>query len=131
MTQSIGLLLLRIGVGGLMAILHGWDKLISFSFKMNTFPDPFHLGSPISLALTVFSELFCSILLIFGLATRVATIPLIITMLVAIFVIHGEDPVEKKELALLYLIPYITLFFTGAGKISLDHIVLGKKEKTR
>ena len=64
-------------------------------------------------------------LLIIGLFTRQAVIPLIITMLVAIFVIHGDDPFKDKEMAILYLIPYIrerlvTLVWL-CWEVSLEH----------
>ena len=73
-----------------------------------------------SLALTVFAEVLCSGLLMVGLFTRLATMPLLITMLVAVFIVHGADPLGKKEPALLYGLVYATLFFTGPGKYSVD-----------
>jgi putative oxidoreductase len=41
-------------------------------------------------------------------------------MWVAVFIIHADDPFGKQEFGLLYLIPYLTLYFTGPGKLSLD-----------
>jgi putative oxidoreductase len=41
-------------------------------------------------------------------------------MLVAAFVVHGDDPWSKKELALLYAIPFLTLGLTGPGRFSID-----------
>lgn len=117
---DIGLLLLRVAFGGVMLVAHGWPKLIGFTDKMNAFPDPIGFGSPISLALCVFAEVVCSILLILGFKTRLALPPLIITMLIAFFVIHAADPFGQKELAFMYLLAYIGLLFTGAGKYSLD-----------
>ncbi|MFT5383537.1 MAG: putative oxidoreductase [Saprospiraceae bacterium] len=118
---DIALLILRIAVGGMMLFSHGWGKMMKFFGEGPiTFGNPIGIGEEASLVLTVFAELFCSILLIIGLATRWATIPLMITMLVAIFIVHGADPFGKKEFALLYLIPYIVLLLTGAGRVSLD-----------
>lgn len=123
---SVGLLLMRVALGAFMAFGHGWGKLASFSEKSATFPDPLGMGNPVSMALAIFAELFCSLAIVLGLATRLAAIPLIITMLVAAFVIHGDDPWRKKELALLYLIPFLTLVFTGPGRISLDATIRSK-----
>ncbi len=107
---------------------HGWGKLLKyFSDEPIGFADPIGLGMAASLALTVFAEVFCSVLLITGLFTRLATIPLMMTMLVAIFVIHWDDPFGKKELALLYLVPYIVIFLIGAGKYSLDALIIKKR----
>jgi putative oxidoreductase len=71
---------------------------------------------------------FCSIAIILGFATRFVSIPLIITMFVAVFIIHADDPWQKKEFALLYLVPFLTLLFTGAGKFSLDAVIKKRKK---
>jgi putative oxidoreductase len=130
---SIGLLFLRLAVGSMMLLSHGWGKLIHFGEKAGVFPDPVFpdpigLGSQISLSLTIFAEVFCSIAIILGLATRLVAIPLIITMSVAVFIIHADDPWQKKEFALLYLVPYLTLVFTGAGRFSLDAVIKKRKK---
>jgi putative oxidoreductase len=114
-----GLLILRVGVSLLM-LTHGYGKLQNFLNGATDFPDPLHIGPVVSMGLVVFSEFICSILLILGLFTRLALIPLIITMLVIVFNIHIADPLDVKEHALLFLFPYISLFLTGAGSFSLD-----------
>ncbi|MFY0254496.1 DoxX family protein [Chitinophaga sp. 30R24] len=116
---NFSMLMLRL-VFGCLIFLHGWPKLINFTAKMNTFPDPLGIGHKFSLGLTVFAEVVCAMFLILGLLTRLATIPLIICMSVIIFVIHGHQPVEEKELPLLFLAAFVTLLFAGPGKVSLD-----------
>lgn len=124
---DIGILLLRLGVGGLM-LTHGIPKLMRlFGSEPIQFADPIGIGVEASLTLAVFSEVICSILIIVGLATKLASIPLIITMAVAFFVIHADDPFQRKELALFFLIVYVVLLFTGSGKYSLDHYFLKRK----
>lgn len=118
---SIGLLILRVIIGIFMMVGHGWGKLSNFAERADKFSDPLGVGSAASLTLTTFAEVFCSIALVLGLATRLATIPLIINMAVAAFVIHADDPWGRKEFALLYFVPFLTLFFTGPGRFSLDH----------
>ena len=125
---DISLLLLRISVGFMMLYSHGWGKLLKFfGDDPITFADPIGLGAITSLILTVFAEFFCSILLMLGFGTRLASIPLIITMLVAIFIIHWDDPFGKKEFGLLYLVPYIIIFLMGAGRYSLDALIFKNK----
>lgn len=119
-TTDWGLFVLRMGAASFMLFGHGWGKLASFSERADSFADPLGVGPVMSLSLTVFAEFFCSALLGFGLFTRLAAIPLAITMAVAAFVIHADDPWQKKELAVLYLLVYLTLVFTGPGRISLD-----------
>ena len=85
---SLGLLLLRVGAGGLIAYAHGWDKLSHFSEKAANFGDPLHIGPRLSLGLVTFAEFFCAIAIILGLATRFAAVPLVIAMGVAAFLVH-------------------------------------------
>lgn len=118
-STSLGLLALRIAAGGMM-LKHGIPKLVDFAAKKDVFPDPLGIGSAASLASAVGAEVGCSVLLILGLRTRLAALPLAFTMGVAAFVVHGANPWAKKELALLYGAVYITVFFTGAGRFSLD-----------
>jgi len=125
MFRNIGLLLFRFAIGGFMMV-HGWQKLTNFDALSAVFPDPIGVGSSVSLALIIFAEFFCSILIVFGLLTRLATLPLIIGMIVAAFVIHGNDPFSVKELSLFYLSLYFALAFLGGGKYSADYL-LGKR----
>jgi putative oxidoreductase len=120
---AFALLVLRIGAGSLMLMKHGLDKLMHFSQKAGGFADPFGIGSTASLSLAVFAEFFCAVFIILGLFTRLATIPLIINMSVALFVAHQGDFFGKGELAGLFLIVFITLLFTGPGKVSLDRLI--------
>ncbi len=123
------LLIVRVAVGALM-LTHGMPKLQTLLAGGHIeFADPFHIGATASLALAIFAELFCSILLILGLATRLAMIPLIITMLVAIFYALAPLPFAKKELAVMYLLIYIGFFILGAGKYSVDNLIGGKGKR--
>jgi len=116
-------LLLRITFGGLMLVQHGWGKAIKLLTGDPTkFADPIGLGAPISLGLTVFAEFGCAFLIVVGLLTRLATIPLIITMFVAAVIIHGADPLGDKELCLVYLVAYIAILLVGPGRLSLDYL---------
>ncbi|MCH2045272.1 MAG: DoxX family protein [Saprospiraceae bacterium] len=126
--MDMAALLLRLIFGGFMLLGHGlgkWDAMMAGS---ETFPDPLGLGAVTSLYLAVFAEVICAGLLVIGLASRWILIPLIITMLVAVFIVHGEHEWfakggPSKEAAAIYLMAYISLFFTGAGKYSLDGIL--------
>ena len=121
--MNIIILVVRVSVAFLM-ITHGLPKLEKLLAGGEIkFGDPIGLGPAISLGLAVFSEFFCSILIGLGLGTRLASIPLIITMAVAAFISHGPDPIARKELALLYLLIYVILFVVGGRKFSIDTII--------
>ena len=53
------ILMLRIALGVQMLLGHGWGKLMSFSEKAATFPDPLGVGHTTSMALAVFGEVVC------------------------------------------------------------------------
>ena len=127
--SAIGLLILRVGIAFTMAYLHGYQKLMNYSQMSGSFPDPLGLGSAVSLALVVFAEFFCSLLLALGLFTRLAAIPLITTMGVAFFMIHAADPLSGKELPLIYLTVYLFFLIVGSGRFSLDHLIAKKTKQ--
>lgn len=119
---SIALLMLSHGIGKLNMLLAGGEI---------QFPDPIGVGATASLCLAVFAEVFCSVLILIGLATRLAVIPLIVTMLIAVLVIHGADGLEKQEAGLHYLLVYIALLFAGSGSISFDNLISRKLARSR
>lgn len=107
---------------------HGIPKLMRILDGNFGFGDPLGIGPVASLLLVTFAEAICAFFVLIGLWTRVALIPLIINMAVIAFVAHADDPFGDKEKGLLFLVMFITLFFTGAGKYSLDS-VFNKKSK--
>lgn len=119
--QGFSLLLLAFRIlFGTLLLVHGLQKWMHFADLSATFPDPLGVGSSLSLALAIFGEVACSVAFIFGFFYRLALIPMIFTMGVAFFVIHGADPFAAKELAFIYLIVYILMYWAGPGKYALD-----------
>jgi putative oxidoreductase len=116
---NAGLLILRVGLGVLM-IPHGYDKIVKFNEYKTQFMNFLGLGQPISLGLDIFAEFFCALLVVFGLFTRLATIPLIIAMIVAVTMAHGGRIFADGEHAALYAIGFLTLLITGPGRYSAD-----------
>jgi putative oxidoreductase len=126
---DLGLLVIRLIVGLLMAF-YGYEKLAHFSeMAASDFwtKNVNFLGmtGKIPLALTIFAELFCSILLILGLFTRLATFVLAFCMAYIFLVIFPFNIIEKGDNGLhfndafVYFVIYLGLFFTGSGKYSL------------
>lgn len=120
---SVATLLLRLGFGALMIPNHGYAKLISYADRKDDFMSFMGLGGPFSLGLTIFSEFLCSILLIIGLFTRLATIPLIITVLV-ILSVHDWEIFGKHELVPALMLGYVAILLLGPGKFSLDQLIV-------
>lgn len=129
--MSLLLLALRI-LFGVLLMSHGVQKWVNCDNMSATFPDPLGVGSSVSLGLAIFAELFCSVGFVFGALYRLALIPMIFTMGMAYFVIHGNDPFATKELAFVYLAVFVLMYITGPGKFSLDRFIsipLSKKRK--
>ena len=117
---DLGLLVLRLWFGLEMALAHGLPKLLKIFGGEWGFPDPLGLGSEVSLILATFGEFVCGLLIAAGFFTRLATVPYIITMLVAAFITHGADGWGKMSFPLMYAVAGIVLFITGPGRYSLD-----------
>lgn len=132
LASSIGLLILRLGVGGYM-VTHGLGKLkMLLAGEGAKMGDPIGMGPELSLMAVTGAEFFCALLVIVGFATRFAAAPVVFAMGVAAFVVHKSDPWTmaaggaNKEPALLFLIPFLALIFTGAGRFSIDHLILSR-----
>jgi len=129
MKKDLASLILRLTFGGTMLFGHGWSKFMKFiGERPIKWADPLGLGPEVSLALASFAEVFCAGALIIGLFTRLASIPLIVTMLVAIFIVHINDPFAKIEFPLMYLVAYLAILLLGSGKFSLDYLIRKKKK---
>lgn len=116
-----GIGLLRIAIGLLLLLVHGWPTLMNLlAGETGDYPDPLGFGSPATMALMTFAEFFCAGLLALGLFTRLALLPLITGFAVAFFIHHAPEPLAYKELSLHYLLVFCILFITGPGSFSLD-----------
>ncbi|TVQ30694.1 MAG: DoxX family protein [Phycisphaeraceae bacterium] len=130
--NSVGLLILRLGFGGYM-ITHGWPKFqMLMRREFDQFPDPLGIGNTMSLIGAAGAEFVCAVLVLVGLATRFAAIPIVFTMGVAAFIVHSDDPWTmgsgaSKEPALLFLTAFLAIALTGPGRISLDHLIFSKR----
>ena len=121
---DLGLLILRIAVGGLM-LLHGIAKLKGVSFIEGILDGA---GLPSFLAYGVYiTEIVAPLFIIVGYRTRLASIVFIFGILFAMFLVHSDDIFSLTqqggwgvELLGLYLFGSITLFFSGGGKIAVS-----------
>ena len=126
-STGLALLVIRVGIAALM-LTHGLPKLVTLlSGEPVQFPQIMGMSAALSLVLTVFTEVVCSILLLVGFATRLSALFLAITMMVAAFVYHAADPFAAREPALQYLLAYLVLIIAGSGKYSVDYLIQQKQ----
>lgn len=131
---SIGLLWLRVLMGVGMTY-HGYGKIFGggkFAEGVNNlvgfaqskgFPLPHFFAW-----LAALSEFLGGILIVIGFGTRISAFFVFVTMTVAAFIAHANDPFKVKELALAYWTIAGTLILTGSGTFSLDCIIWKKKK---
>lgn len=123
-TVDFGLLCLRL-VMGVAFIMHGLPKIQAPLTWLG------HGVPPVLQALAAVSEFGGGIALILGLFVSLASLGLISTMTVAIVTVHlamGHPFVSPTqgasyELAAIYLVSSLLLFFAGAGRWSIDALI--------
>ena len=120
---NIAMLLLRISFGLILMLKHGFDKVREFDTLQHTFYSFIGLGPKASLILALFAEIFCSLLVVLGLFTRLACIPLIITFLVIIFGHDAGKDFMDSEMAIAYLSAFVVLMLCGPGEVSVDGMI--------
>jgi len=119
---SIGLLLLRLAIGGMM-IHHGQEKLADPQQFADTYVASLHLPFPLFFAYAAgFSELIGSWLLILGLLTPLGALAITGTMSVAAYqhILTAGFNIYVLELVVLYLGGSVALLLLGPGRISFD-----------
>lgn len=112
---AAGLLFMRVAAAVLLLVIHGLPKLLDWSGELQRIEDPFGLGASLTLGLAVFAEVFCPLLLILGLGARLACLPVLGVLLVALVVVHPEWSLEQGQFAWLFLVLYGGLALTGPG----------------
>lgn len=123
---DIGLLVLRLCIGGFMVGGHGIPKLMKLPDIAATFADPLGIGPTASLVLALFAEIVCAITLMAGFLTRFSAFTLFINMVVIVLIVHQGEPWGELEFPLLYTVPFLALALTGAGRLSADAIIAKK-----
>ena len=138
-------LLLRLAIGfGFMA--HGWAKLSRGPEAFAKLLTILHVPAPHLMAwISTLTELVGGAALFIGILTSLVTLPLICTMLVAMFTIHihyGYSAIKTigltpkgplfgppgYELNLLYIAGLVALLLTGAGRFSVDGMIASRKK---
>jgi putative oxidoreductase len=118
------LLFLRIAFGASIFLKHGYRKVLNFSEMAQTFPDPIHIGPVPSLVFALIADAICTLLIIAGLGTRLASGFIAVIIFVAWafdhhFMFFGHTA-DHGEICVLYIAAMIALFIGGPGRYSVD-----------
>lgn len=115
--QDLGLLFLR-GSGALFLLwVHGLPKLLNYSAQLLLIEDPFHLGAHITLLLAIFAEVLCPLLIIAGVLVRLACLPILAVLLIAMLVVHPEWTLLEGQFGWLLLIIFSSVLVAGPGRL--------------
>ncbi len=124
-SMDAGLLFLRLTFGLSLFMKHGYEKIFHFSEMAPVFSDPMHLGSTTSLFMAMLSDSICSLLVVFGLATRWASAWVFVVIFVGWsmqhhFMFFGHLVADHGELSVLYILAMGAIFIAGPGRFSID-----------
>jgi putative oxidoreductase len=118
--QDVGLLFLRVSASLFLLWVHGLPKLLNYSAQLQVIEDPFHLGAHLTLMLAIFAEVLCPLLIIVGLLARLACLPVLCVLLVAMVVVHPQWSIEEGQFGWLLLILFTSIFIAGPGRLALN-----------
>ncbi|WP_460111215.1 DoxX family protein [Pseudomonas sp. S3_H04] len=120
LARDIGLLFLRVSGGLFLLWVHGLPKLLDFTAQLQLIEDPFHLGSHLTLILAIFAEVLCPLLIVAGLLARLACVPILFVLLVALLVVHPQWSVAEGQFGWLLLILFTTVLIAGPGRLAIS-----------
>ncbi|WP_273821021.1 MULTISPECIES: DoxX family protein [Pseudomonas] len=123
--QAFGLLFMRVSAAVFLLWVHGLPKLLHYSAELQNIEDPFHLGANLTLLLAIFAEVFCPLLVIAGVLVRLACLPILCVLLVALVFVHPEWTLAEGQFAWLLLILFTSLFIAGPGRLALNNRFAG------
>ncbi|QJP09488.1 DoxX family protein [Pseudomonas multiresinivorans] len=116
---ALALLFMRVAAALLLLQVHGLPKLLHWQSELQRIEDPFGLGAAPTLALAVFAEVLCPILLILGVFARLACLPVVAVLLVALVFVHPQWSLEEGQFAWWMLILFAGLAIAGPGSYRL------------
>ena len=119
--QDIGLLFLRASGALFLLWVHGLPKLLHYSEQLKLIEDPFHLGASITLLLAIFAEVLCPLLIVAGVLVRLACLPVLFVLLVALLIVHPQWSLAEGQFGWLLLILFTSILIAGPGPLAFNH----------
>jgi putative oxidoreductase len=117
--QDLGLLFLRASGALFLLFVHGLPKLLNFKAQLSLIEDPFHLGAPLTLSMAIFAEVLCPLLILTGVLARLACLPILFLLLVALVVVHSDWSVDQGQFGWLLIIIFTSVLIAGPGRLAL------------
>lgn len=113
---DLGLLFLRVAGGFMLFYVHGLPKVLHYGHELTQIEDPFGLGPQLSLWAAILAEFVCPMLIALGLFTRLACLPIIGVLLVAMLAVHPDWSIGQGQFGWLLLVIFIAIAICGPGR---------------
>ncbi|KDD67588.1 putative oxidoreductase [Pseudomonas sp. BT76 TE3572] len=118
--QDFGLFFLRVSGGLFLLWVHGLPKLLNYSTQLQTIEDPFHLGANVTLMLAIFAEVLCPLLIVAGVFVRLACLPILCVLLIALLIVHPQWSLDEGQFGWLLMMLFTSLLIAGPGRLALN-----------
>jgi len=116
---DIGLPYLRVAASLLVLAVHGFPKVLHYASEAAAIEDPFHLGKTLSISFAIFAEVICPPLMILGIGTRLAAIPILVVTMIALLFVHRDWSLAQGQFAWMLLILFGTIAISGPGRYTV------------
>lgn len=120
---DLSMLLFRIVISLQLMIAHGLKKIGAGVAEAEKVPNPLQLPEIFNQYFAIAANLFFPVLVIVGLLTRLAVLPVLAVTLTGYFVVHWNDSLLEKDMPFMYSVVFLLLLLIGPGKYSLDYLI--------
>jgi putative oxidoreductase len=122
-TANLVLLGFRVLLSAEMIAVHGIKKIVNWDSELLHLPNPLGLDATLNLLVAAAANLVMPVLVMFGLCTRLAVLPMLSVTLMGYFVVHAHDSLAVRDMPFMYSLCELLLFFLGGGKYALDTFI--------
>ena len=123
---DLTMLLFRFAISLELMIAHGLKKIGIGVAKAEKIPNPLHIPDVLNQYFAIASNIFFPVLVMIGLFTRLAVLPILTVTLVGYFFVHWNDSLLEKDMPFMYTVAYLLLLAIGPGRYSVDSIITKK-----
>ncbi|MVT12022.1 DoxX family protein [Chitinophaga tropicalis] len=122
--NNLALLIYRVLLALELFRVHGLKKFRVENGQKEHVPNPLHLPEKLNAFVATFSDTVVPFLVMLGLGTRLAILPVIGVTAIGYFVVHRKDSLEVRDVPYMYTLSFLFLLVIGAGTYSLDNYLL-------
>lgn len=122
--NNIALLIYRVLLALELFRVHGLKKFRIENGQKEHVPNPLHLPEKLNAFVATLSDTVVPFLVMLGLGTRLAIVPVIGVTAIGYFIVHRKDSLEVRDVPYMYTLSFLFLLVIGAGTYSVDNYLL-------